>query len=207
MSFDRKTFFDEARRGLLGPTLDNGEVQGCNVILDAMTTLPLSWCAYALATAYHETAHTMQPVKEFGGDRYFFRMYDPRGARSNLAIRNGNTQPGDGVRFAGRGFVQLTWRANYKRAGEKLGHDLVGNPDLAMRSDIAATIMRDGMVDGWFTGKKFADYLPAGKAAPANEAQFVNARRIINGTDKDDLIAGYASRFQRNLIAARWVGA
>jgi putative chitinase len=199
---NRKAFFDEARKGLLGPTLDDNEVRGCNALLDCLANLPLSWAAYALATAFHETAHTMMPVKEFGGDRYFFRMYDPMGQRPNLARRNGNVNKGDGVKYAGRGYVQLTWRDNYKRAGEKLGHDLLGNPDLAMRPDIAGLIMRIGMLEGWFTGQKFATYLPG--IGPATEAQYVAARRIINGTDKDDLIAGYAKKFERYLTAAAW---
>jgi hypothetical protein len=193
---DRKRFFDSVRAGILGPTLDGSEVSGCNAILDAVEGLPVSWQAYALATAYHETAHTMQPIHEFGGPKYLHRMYDPQGARGVLAKRMGNTQPGDGVKFAGRGYVQLTWRSNYAKAGAKLGHDLVGNPDLAMRPDIAAIIMRQGMVEGWFTGKSFQSFLPHG---PANLAQFSAARRIINGTDKAALIAGYAIKFQAAL--------
>jgi putative chitinase len=199
---DRKKFFDAARAGLLGPTLDDNEVSGCNGLIDAMSGLPLSWTAYALATAYHETAHTMAPVKEYGGDRYFHRMYDPFGARPNLARKMGNVIAGDGVKYSGRGFVQLTWQVNYQMAGAKLGHDLAGNPDLAMRPDIAALIMRMGMVEGWFTGKNFARYLPV--TGRANEQQFEGARRIINGTDKDKLIASYAAKFQRYLIAASW---
>jgi putative chitinase len=51
-------------------------VNGCNAVLAAMEGCPLSWTAYALATAYHETASTMQPIKEYGGQTYFTRMYD-----------------------------------------------------------------------------------------------------------------------------------
>ena len=52
-------FFDAMRSGLMAPTLDNNEVSGSNAILEAMEGLPIAWCAYALATAFHETAHTM----------------------------------------------------------------------------------------------------------------------------------------------------
>lgn len=199
---DRRAFFDLVRKGILGPTLDADEVSGCEAILDAMDGTPISWCAYALATAYHETAHTMQPIKEYGGDRYFFRMYDPKGERPALASGMGNIYPGDGVKFAGRGFVQLTWRSNYKRAGEKLGYPLEGNPDLAMRPDIAAQIMRRGMEEGWFTGKAFDHFLP--KQGAATREQFVEARRIINGKDKATAIADYAVTFQRALQGAGW---
>lgn len=195
-------FFDSCRAGVMGPTLDNNEVAGAKAILTAMEGLPLSWCAYALATAWHETAHTMQPIKELGGNAYFFRMYDPQGQRPRLAKANGNVHPGDGVKFAGRGYVQLTWRANYRRAGEKLGQPLESNPDLAMRPDIAAAILRQGMVEGWFTGKAFADYLP--KTGPAGRGQFSAARRIINGMDKSLTIADYAVGFQKALMAGGW---
>lgn len=127
-------FFSNLRAGLLGPKLDNAEVKGCEAILHAVGEAgwPLSWAAYALATAYHETAHTMQPIKEFGGPRYFFRMYDPKGLRPQVAKKLGNTQAGDGARYFGRGYVQLTGRANYRHAEQKLGVALEANPDLAL---------------------------------------------------------------------------
>ena len=199
---NRQAFFDSLRTGLLGPALDGNEVSGCDAILDAVAGLPVSWAAYALATAYHETAHTMQPVKEYGGNRYFTRMYDVTGNRPELARKMGNTAPGDGVKYCGRGYVQLTWKANYAKAGQKLGVDLVNKPDLAMEKDIAALIMRHGMKEGWFTGKSFASYLPA--KGPASAAQFTAARRIINGRDKDVLIAGYAEKFQKALVMGSW---
>ena len=195
-------FFAKLRSGIMGPTLDDDEVTGTSAILEACAGLPVSWTAYALATAYHETAHTMQPIKEYGGPKYFHKMYDPQGARPDFAKRNGNIYPGDGVKFCGRGYVQLTWRSNYKRAGDKLNVDLIGGPDLAMSKDIAALILRHGMKDGWFSGKSFASYLPA--SGPATAAQFQAARRIINGTDKAALIAQYASKFQDALIAGEW---
>ncbi len=202
MTFDKAAFFDSCRKGVMGPTLDADEVSGAEAILAAMAGAPLAWCAYALATAWHETAHTMQPIKEYGGRSYFFRMYDPQGQRPALAKANGKTQPGDGARYFGRGYVQLTWRANYRRAGQRLGIDLEGKPDLALKPDIAALILRRGMEEAWFTGKGFADYLPA--KTSASRGEFIKARRIINGTDKAELIAGYATQFQNALHSAGW---
>lgn len=199
---DRKVFFDACRNGVMGPTLDDGEVSGAGAILDAMAGSPLAWTAYALATAWHETAHSMQPIKEFGGPTYLTRMYDPTGQRPSLARANGNTTPGDGVKYCGRGYVQLTWRNNYKRAGDKVGYPLDGNPDLALRPDIAAQIMRRGMEEGWFTGKAFEHFLP--KVGAADRPAFINARRIINGADKAGQIADYASGFQSALSAGGW---
>jgi len=79
---------------------------------------------------------------------------------------------------------------------------LEAQPDLACRPDIAAKIMRAGMTEGWFTGKAFRHYLPT--AGTASKAQFVEARRIINGTDKALLIAGYALQFQTALVKGGW---
>ena len=200
--FNKAKFFDECREGVMGPTLDRDEVSGAEAIVEALRGQPISYVAYALATAWHETAHTMKPVKEIGGTRYFTRMYDIKGRRPHVARRLGNTQPGDGAKFAGRGYVQLTGRRNYTVAGEKLGVDLVGNPNLAMNPTIAADIMRLGMLEGWFTGKKFASYLP--RSGWASARQFRNARRIINGTDKARMIADYAMEFQRALAAGGW---
>jgi len=202
MSFSDRKFFDACRAGIMGPTLDNDEVTGSARILEAMAGAPISWCAYALATAWHETAFTMQPIKEYGGPRYFTQMYDVTGKRPKLARDNGNVNVGDGAKFFGRGYVQLTWRSNYGRAGAKLGVDLENNPDRALNPDVAAKIMRFGMQEGWFTGKSFASYLPA--IEKATEAQFVQARKIINGTDKALKIAKYALQFQSALSAGEW---
>lgn len=195
-------FFDVLRHGLLGPTLSAEEVKGCAAILTAMEGAPLSWTAYALATAYHETASTMLPIREYGGPTYFTRMYDVTGARPQLALANGNTCAGDGTKYCGRGYVQLTWKNNYKRAGEKLGIDCVNYPDLAMQPDNAAKIMRKGMEEGWFTGKSFSSYLPA--AGRATTVQYLNARHIINGTDRAQKIAEHAKAFETALEAGHW---
>src|SRR5207245_320513 len=50
-----QAFFGSVRAGLLGPTLSDGEVSGCNAVLGALATWPAAWAAYGLATAYHET--------------------------------------------------------------------------------------------------------------------------------------------------------
>lgn len=202
MTFNPGVFFDACRHGIMGPTLDQGEVDGANAILEAMQGTPRSWCAYALATAWHETAHSMQPIHEMGGPNYFFRMYDIGGNRPSLAKANGNTQPGDGAKYAGRGYVQLTWRNNYRRAGQELGEPLEDQPELAMLPAIAAKIMRKGMEEGWFTGRKLATYLPTN--GNALTSAFVNARRIINGTDRAQDIANYAVAFQSALEKAAW---
>ncbi|MBI1213608.1 MAG: hypothetical protein GC190_19290 [Alphaproteobacteria bacterium] len=187
---------------LFGAVFSQDEFEGCEQVLKAVSGMPTAWAAYCLATAYHETAHTMHPIREIGSDAYFTRMYDPKGLNPSLGRRLGNTEPGDGIRYAGRGYVQLTGRANYHRAGTALGINLEAQPDEALRPDIAAQIMARGMRDGWFSGRALAAFLPDARAATARE--FSSARYIINGQDRADMIAGYAVLFQDALTAGNW---
>lgn len=142
-----------------------------------------------LATAYHETARTMQPIEEYGKGRkydYGKRLKMSRQPYSDtLAI------------FYGRGYVQLTWYENYDKAGRKLGIDLLNKPELALDAAIAARIMREGMLDGWFTGKKLANYVGL------RTANYVGARYIINGRDKAEQIAAQAVVFELALRKAK----
>lgn len=200
-AFDKAAFF-AALRGTPLRHQRPSQVEGTEMLLEKLKGLRTSWVAYALATTFHETAATMQPIKEHGGPRYFFKMYDKDGNRPHVARELGNTMPGDGALFAGRGYVQLTGRRNYQRAADAVGYPLVGNPDLAMRPDIAAEILRCGMIEGWFVpGHTLERHLPS---AICSHAQFASARRIINGTDRRDLIADYALAFQSALIAGDW---
>lgn len=198
-------FYDWLRgNAMLGPKISAEEFEGCDRIIRAcaLTGWGMSWTAYALATTFHEVNGTMQPIKEIGSAAYFTRMYDIKGSRPAKARELGNLTPGDGARYAGRGYVQLTGKTNYARATKKLREmgfnvDLVANPERAMEADIAAAILVAGMREGWFTGRDIDDDLPA--RGPATLAQFVASRDIINGRDKDDLIAGYAIDFQTAL--------
>lgn len=188
-------------RARLG-SLQQPQVDGIKACLAACEGAPLSHAAYMLATAWHETGETMQPVKEKGGTAYFTRMYDITGDRPAKARELGNLTPGDGARYAGRGYVQLTGKVNYHKAGLALGVDLVAEPDRAMELWIAAAVMRRGMDGGWFTGKKLTSYLPS--AGTATRQQYIDARRIINGTDRADLIEDYAQAFERALRDGGW---
>lgn len=197
-----QAFFESLRNGFMG-SLNQAQVNGCNTILSAMDGDPLADCAYALATAYHETGHTMQPIKEYGGNAYYTKLYDVEGDNPDRAQQMGNTEPGDGAKYCGRGLVQLTWKNNYQKAGDAIGVDLVSDPDLALDPTNAAKILRNGMDQGWFSGRAFSNYLPTDGSAATHD-QFVQARRIINGQDRADLIAGYADGFQDALQEGGW---
>ncbi len=143
--------------------------------------------AYVLGTAWHES----------GRFKYMREIWGPTAAQKRYEGRKdlGNTVAGDGKRFMGRGFCQITGRRNYTDWGRRLGLDLLKEPQLAEKPEIAARIIVEGMKLGTFTGKKIADYITLQKS------DFVNARRIVNGTDKADLIASYAREFDTLLKA------
>lgn len=136
--------------------------------------------SYVLATVYHETAATMEPIEEYGKGKG--RSY-------------GEPDPQTGKTYYGRGYVQLTWKANYEKMQPCLylasGHpaplSLVINPDMALEPLYAMQIAAYGMLEGVFTGKKLADYIND------KGINFFDARRIINGTDRAELVAGYAN--------------
>lgn len=128
--------------------------------------------AYILATGKWETAHTMKPVQE----AYWL---SDKWRQENLRY----------YPWHGRGYVQLTWERNYKFAGEKLGLDLTSDPTIVMKPDVAAKILVRGMMEGWFTSRKLVDYVSD------NSVDFVNARRVVNGTDKAQEIADLAKDY------------
>lgn len=153
------------------------------------------WVAYMLATLKHECANTFVPITEYGAESYFAK-YEPG---TPIGNRLGNTQPGDGVKYKGRGYVQITGRPNYLKLGQALGvGDLfIKQPALVLEPANAYRIMSYGMRNGSFTGKKLSTYI--------NDAgcDYVGARRIINGQDKAEDIAGYATKFEAMLKKAR----
>lgn len=169
--------------------LSQEQVDGFNAVLKAIgeARWPIAWAAYGLATAWWETARTMRPVKEAYWLSESWR-------KKNLRY----------FPHYGRGYVQLTWPANYQKADEELGLDgeLVRNLDLALNPDIAARILTLGMEQGWFTGKALRDYLPSD--GDAGHEAFKQARRIINSTDKWVEIARLAAKFQAALKAGEW---
>ena len=193
---NREAFFSECRAVLFYQGFTQQQVGGLNTLLDVLeeNKISVNHAAYMLATAYHETAYTMQPITEYGG-RAYFDKYDT--GKLAAVLENTPEKDGDGFKYRGRGYVQLTGFTNYKRAGSKLGIDLVNNPDLALDAGHAAAIMIAGMSEGWFTGKKLADYVDD------YMPNYVAARRVINGVDKAAKIASEAAAFELALRRAK----
>lgn len=172
----------EARLG----TLSTPQRQGAYFLLSRLAADPdlrdrRQW-AYILATAWHETGQTLQPVREIGQGRG--RAYG----------RPGRHQ---GQIAYGRGYVQLTWDDNYAKVDRelKLGGRLLANYDLALQPGLAYQILARGMARGWFTGQRLDDYINA------RGCDFRGARRIVNGQDRAALIAGQARVWWRALGA------
>lgn len=205
MEIDRKEFFARLRDKLYRIGLKQGVVNGHTAILDGWLKTGIEdrrQLAYVLATAFHETGGVMRPVTENlnysaeGLRRTFPKYFDAVSASEfarkpeEIANRayagrmgNGSAGSGDGWRHRGRGLVQITGRDNYARYG------IADDPDQALEPTMAVTILIDGMVAGRFTGHKLAEYFGSG------EADWINARRIINRLDRAVDIAGYAKSY------------
>jgi putative chitinase len=179
---DRQIFYSKVRSQF--GKLTKSQVQGFEAILDLWDVdgyTDLRWLAYMFATSWHETARTMQPITEYGSQKY---------------LRSKKYWP-----YIGRGLCQLTWDYNYKKMGKILGIPLYEKPELALDLKIAVEIMFEGMLTrksfkGDFTGKSLENYFNKKVDDP------IGARRIINGTDKAKLIAGYHRSFLGALQAA-----
>lgn len=144
--------------------------------------IPVAYLAYILATVYHETDKKMQPLEEYGkgkGKKY------------------GKPDPITGKIYYGRGDVQVTWKDNYEKLSKMLfdkngkkGVDLVNHPELMLDHYYSAQATIFGMATGLYTGKRLSSYLWGA------DPDYINARRIINGTDRAFDIAEYAIAFE-----------
>jgi len=138
--------------------------------------------AYVLATAEHES-DSFKTLEEYSSGT----QYE---GRADL----GNTRPGDGARFKGRGYVQLTGRLNYTRYSEISGLQLARLPIIVMNwPALSVFIIVDGMLRGVYTGRRLADFVNRSKQ------DFFNARQVINGHDRAEKIADQASDWLRQL--------
>jgi putative chitinase len=149
--------------------------------------LSLQEMAYVLATAYHETAHTMKPVVEAFWLSEAWR-------KKNLRY----------YPWHGRGFVQLTWEKNYIRAAKELNIPaLATDPSLALNPGIAAEILIKGMQKGWFTGKDMDDFIDTVDEIDSEELkEYKAARKVVNGIDKALEIGKLALQYEKGLKAA-----
>jgi len=205
MTLNRQRFFSAVRANPFGGKLTSGQVRGTEIVLDTFAhRLPkgdVRYLAYMLATALHETAATMQPVRETlaMSDDAAIRILDRAFVEGRLAQVKAPywRRDADGKSWLGRGLVQLTHRRNYEAMSRVTGIDLVAGPHRAMEPEISATILIEGMRNGSFTGRRLSHYFDAGRT------DWEGARAIINGTDRAGLIAGHGKAFYAALLASR----
>jgi predicted chitinase len=184
-----KTFFDSIRG--LGELFPNGltqtQVERMQAIIDGLQARKVSirHAAYILATAHHES----------GRFNYMQEIWGPTPVQKRYQGRKtlGNVVAGDGKKFLGRGFVQITGRTNYTDWSRRLGVDLIKEPDLASQVKYAVPILIDGMLQGTFTTKKLSDF-----------STYLDMRRVVNKMDRASLIAGYAVDYEDALRKANY---
>ena len=165
----------------LGGTARTGLIQLLDFINADGDVLDVGWAAYMLATVKHECAERWLPIKEFG-------LGAGKAYGAAITVTDSSGKKHTNVYF-GRGYVQLTWKDNYKSMGHALGKgdDLMIDPDLALDPDTAYQIMTLGMRGGSFTTKKLSDFINQ------HQCNYASARQIINGFDQHTKIAGFAN--------------
>jgi len=167
--------------------ISDSQTEGIHTLITAGSALSPEALAYVLATAYHETARTMQPIEEYGkgkGRRY--------GGKVKM---NGEAYTEPDHIFYGRGFTQNTWYDNYEKLSQanNRGWDFLNHPELMLQSEPSAWASIFSMTTGLYTGRKLSQYFNAQGNDP------VNARRIVNGMDRAQDIAGYYAKFLEGL--------
>jgi predicted chitinase len=193
----RAAFFSAIRTTVFAGHIAQAQVEGIEAILDAWQADPVNTdprhLAYMLATVFHETATAMQPVRETlaASDDAAIAILDSAFRKGRLSqVREPYWRlDATGRSWLGRGLVQLTFRDNYVRLGAAIGMDLAADPALAMRMDVAVRILITGMGRGLFTGHKLGDYFHG------TTTDWLHARKIINGLDRAEKIAGHARAF------------
>lgn len=198
---DRTSFYDSIRTSLFKGNMSVKQVEGIDAFLGEWQRQGLTdarWLAYMLATAYHETAKTMQPIEEFGRGKG-----RPYGKKLKMGGGPGKRIPytTPDKLYYGRGHTQNTWFENYQaltKAAAKTGHnwDFLNHPELLLTMEPSVWATFHGMQTGLYTGKRLLHYF--------NDTMedWVNARKVINGLDKAALIAGYGKAFLSALKTA-----
>lgn len=197
MAINRHFFFDQTRATLFDGAFKQAQVDGLTAILDKWEKESPDaddrWLAYMLGTAHHETGRTMQPVRETfaNSDAKAISILDKAfGAGKLTWVKKPYWGPdADGKSWLGRGLVQLTHKTNYEKLGNAIGVNLVQDPTLAMDMDVALKIMFVGMRDGLFTKIGLPDRFSK------TVEKWREARQIINGLERADLVASYAKAY------------
>lgn len=213
---DKKLFFEVAKSAVFGgKPLNQGQVNGCEILLDACQRhrLPNNDAAYVLATSHWETGGTMLPVIETRTAKDKTNpSVDTAIRRLNASFKAGKLKwvktpywrkDADGKSWLGRGYPQLTHKTNYEKASKIVGVDLVANPERMLEPEIAAEVMVVSMRDGGFTGKKLRDFIDLSDDSDViDRKEYLKARAVVNGKDRASEIADLAIGYERALRAS-----
>lgn len=201
------TFFGALRRALFGGSISQSQVDGINAIMSAWAKYgdgDTRKLAYILGGVFHESARTMQPVRETlaTSDAQAIARLEAAWAKGQLSWVSKPywRKDADGFAWFGRGRIQNTHKANAEKLEKRFGTPFTTNPDLFLDSEIDAIVTVVGHMEGIWTGKKLGDYIIGDKC------DFVGARRVVNGNDKAVTIAGYATSFLNALRAGEAAG-
>jgi putative chitinase len=170
---NREYFFNRIRQSVFGGKMTQPQVEGVTNILDYRDK---NWPKMS----DDELAYLLATVVH----ETAHKMQPIREMGGERYLRSKKYYP-----WVGEGLVQVTWKENAVKFGAKKPGDLLTWP-IALRAAF------EGMIKGMFTGKKLADYINK------NRVDYVGARRIINGTDRAKLVAGYARAFRDALKQA-----
>ena len=171
---NKQYFFDRIRLAVFGGKMTSAQVEGVEKIVDFRDA---KWPKMSDA----ELAYVLATATHETG--FAMIPLTEKGGKKYLESK-------PYFPWIGRGLVQITWEKNYKKFG-------ISPMEAALDWGVALDVMFRGMVLGMFTGKKLADYIGPGKC------DYVAARRIVNGTDRAKLIAGYARAYKDALAQAR----
>ena len=212
---NEKLFFEKVRKILHRRGMTDIQFQTYKQIINYWNDNPgmsdRRWLAYVMATAYHETQ--LRPVREgfktsdAAARKHVRWMYNKR----IITLPYHRADRTTGHVYYGRGYVQLTWAANYKKMGRAIGmgDKLYRNPDLVLDPDIASKVLFVGMLKGHFRYSKRRR--PKGKQKlklffNKSQSNWYGARNIINGDlrKNGNRVAGYGKKYNQ---AIRFIAA
>jgi putative chitinase len=167
-----KIFFDHVRKFPFRGRLTASQVDGMTRIL-----------------TYRTLNYPQMPVEQLA---YLLATAYHETGRKMIPVREGGgeryLQSKKYYPWVGEGLVQVTWEQNARKFGAQ-------KPGDCMTWPVALRALFEGCLKGMFTGKRLSDYIND------KQTDFINARRVVNGTDKATLIAGYAEAFLEALQA------
>lgn len=175
--------------------LNQNQQNGVNAIKEACIKYSITdnrMVAYILATAYWETGQTMMPIEEYGkgvGHKYGQKIK-----------QSGQPYVEPDFIYYGRGYTQNTWFENYEMLSnqsyaKQQGWDFLNHPELLLEVEPSLWATIHCMWHGLYTGVGLSKYFNDTTEDP------INCRKVINGLDQADRIAGFYQDFKATILS------